>query len=296
MAPPKSRRPGFSRKAQYGLFLGYVVAVAGIMFGLLLLAVSILDPAGFNAIRGAALDVTTPVTSAGRSAVRGASGAGNVIGNYFLAGSQNAALKRDLAAAERRLVAARAIEFENRRLRSLLKLSGALADDIAVARIVGSTFEASRRLATLNAGTSAGIRIGQPVRGPEGLIGRIVETGRAASRVLLVTDGASNVPVRLVRDGTPALATGRGDGTIELKPLEVGKNPFRRGDLLVTSGVGGLYAPGIPVAVVISAGRDETVARPLADPARIDFAIVEAVYEPAAGEPAAPADGQVPSP
>ena len=78
----------------------------------------------------------------------------------------------------------------------------------------------------------------------------MLETGRWASRVLLVTDGSSTVPVRLVRDGTPALAVGRGDGSIELRTLEVGQNPFRRGDLLVTSGVGGLYPPNIPVAVV----------------------------------------------
>ena len=93
-----------------------------------------------------------------------------------------------------------------------------------------------------------GVAPGQPVRAPDGLIGRVLETGRWASRVLLITDGASNVPVRLVRDGTPALAVGRGDGTIELRTLEVGQNPFRRGDIFVTSGTGGIFPPDIPVA------------------------------------------------
>ena len=107
--------------------------------------------------------------------------------------------------------------------------------------------------------------------------------------MLLVTDGANNVPVQLVRDGTPALATGRGDGTLEIKPLEVGKNPFRKGDVFVTSGVGGIYKPGIPVAIVATADRDMTLARPLADPARIDFAIVQNIYEPAASASLLPA-------
>jgi rod shape-determining protein MreC len=89
----------------------------------------------------------------------------------------------------------------------------------------------------------------------------------------------------LVRDGTPALATGRGDGTIELKTLEAGENPFKRGDVVVTSGVGGIYPPLVPVAVVVSAGRDVTVAHPLANPARIDFAIVQTIYQPAASKP-----------
>ena len=48
----------------------------------------------------------------------------------------------------------------------------------------------------------------------------------------------------------------------------------------MTSGTGGLYPPGIPVAVVVHATRDDTIARPLADPARIDFAVVEQVYQP----------------
>ena len=154
-----------------------------------------------------------------------------------------------------------------------------------MARIVGSSYDSPRRLATLSAGSAAGVAPGQPVRSADGLIGRVIETGRWAARVMLVTDGASNVPVRLVRDGTPALAVGRGDGTIELRTLEVGQNPFRRGDILVTSGVGGIFPPNIPVALVTASEGDTAIARPIADPARMDFAIVQRVYQPAADGP-----------
>lgn len=289
MAPPSTRRPGFSRKAQYGLFIGYVVAVGGILFAGLLLLVAVVDPTGFNALKGAALDVTTPISSAGRGVVRFFGDVGASTSDYFKAASQNAELKRRLAAARRALIDARATEYENKRLKSLLDLSEDVPEQVAMARIVGSTFDTSRRLATLTAGTASGVKPGQPVRAPEGLIGRVLEAGRYASRVLLVTDGSNNVPVILVRDGTPAIATGRGDGTIDLKTLEVGTNPFRRGDILVTSGIGGIYPPGIPVARVVAVERDSTLARPTADPARIDFAIVEAVYQPAAGEAISPA-------
>jgi rod shape-determining protein MreC len=288
MAPPKSRRPGFSRRAQYGLFIGYVVAVGGVILAVLLLAVAIVDPRGFNALRGVALDVTTPISSAGRGVVRFFTGSGQAISYYFMAASQNDELKRKLETAERKLVEARAIEYENARLKRLLRISNELTDDVTSARIVNSSFDSSRRLATLAAGSSQGVQIGMPVRAPEGLIGRIIETGRYASRVLLITDGASNVPVRLVRGGTPALATGRGDGTIEIKPLEVGENPFRRGDIFVTSGTGGIYGPNIPAAIVVRVSRDETVARPLANPARSDFAVVQNIYQPAANEPLQP--------
>jgi rod shape-determining protein MreC len=285
MAPPSARRPGFSRKAHFGLFLGYVVAVGGVLLALLLLLVAILDRPGFNALRSLALDATAPVTVGGRNMVRAVQDGGGNVANYFGAAAQNAELKRRLQAAERRLVAARVTEFENRRLKRLLHLEDSVADEIATGRIVGSTFDSSRRLATLSVGASSGVSVGQPVRAPDGLVGRILETGRWASRVLLVTDGANTVPVLLVRGGVPALATGRGDGTVELKTLEVGRNPFRRGDIVVTSGVGGIYPPGVPVARVVEARRDTTIARPLADPARIEYAIVQRQYLQAASQP-----------
>jgi rod shape-determining protein MreC len=288
MAPPSARRPGFSRRAQYGLFLGYVVAVAGILFAALLLVIAIIDPTGYNALRGAALDATKPITSGGRSVSNFFTGIGSTVGDYLNAASQNGELKRQLQEARRRAIAARATELENQRLKALLKLSQESEAEVAVARVVGSSFDSVHRLATLSVGSSSGVRPGMPVRAPDGLVGRVIETGRWASRVLLVSDGASNIPVRLVRDGTPAIAVGRGDGSVELKTLEVGRNPFRRGDVLVTSGVGGVYPPNIPVAIVAKVEGDRTFAKPLADPARADFAMVLRPYQPLADQPLSP--------
>lgn len=285
MAPPSTRRPGFSRRAQYGLFLSYVLAVGGVLFAGLLLVIAIVDPSGFNALKGVALDATSPVSSAGRGASRFFGGIADSVGNYVQAGGQNAELKRRLQQSRRQLIKAQATELENKRLKALLGLTGETANPVAVTRIVGSSFASVRRLATLSAGASAGVRPGQPVRSADGLVGRVIETGRWASRILLVGDSASNVPVRLVRDGTAAIATGHGDGTIDLKTLEVGRNPFRRGDVLVTSGVGGVYPPDIPVAVVVSVQGERTVAKPLADPANVEYAMVLQVYQPLADLP-----------
>lgn len=295
MPPPAKRRAGHSRRAQYGLFLGYVFAIAGLVVAILMLILSRVDPRGFDAIRGAALDMTAPISAAGRGVVGFFTGIGDTIGNYWQAGAQNETLKAELAQTQRELVAARAAEAENSRLLRLLNLARESPDEIVVTRIVGSSFQSSRRMATLAAGSSLGVAPGQPVRAPDGLVGRVIETGRWASRVLLITDGASNVPVRLLRDGTPAIAAGRGDGTIELRTLEVGENPFRPGDILVTSGTGGIFPPNIPVAVVVRLEGDTAIARALADPARADFALVLRPYQPAAGGPldqaAAPSAG-----
>jgi rod shape-determining protein MreC len=285
MAPPSSRRAGFSRRAQYGLFLGYVVAVAGILFAVLLLAIAAIDPRGFAALKGAALDATAPI---GRGAGKVGDFFGGIvtgIGDYVRAGSRNAEMRAEVEAARRELIRAKATEFENRRLRQLVGMAGEIEDEVTVARIVGSSYASGRRFATLSAGSASGVAIGQPVRAPEGLVGRVLETGRWAARILLLSDAYSNVPVRLVRDGTSAFAKGTGEPLIELRTLEVGPNPFRVGDVVVTSGVGGLYPPNIPVARVVRLEGDKALAAPVAEPGRADFAAVLRPYQPAADGP-----------
>jgi rod shape-determining protein MreC len=102
--------------------------------------------------------------------------------------------------------------------------------------------------------------------------------------VQLVSDRATILPARILRTGIPLNSTGRGDGTVDIRPLEVGRNPFKRGDIIVTSGTGGLYPPLVPVARIVKLDDDGAVAIPLADPANTSFAIVEPAYEPAAIE------------
>ena len=111
---------------------------------------------------------------------------------------------------------------------------------------------------------------------------RELTIGELSSRILLVSDRTSIVPARLLRNGIPVIAQGNGDGTVEVRPLEVGRNPFRPGDLIISSGTGGLYPPLVPVARVVRLKGDEAVALPLADPATTSFAIVEPPFEPAA--------------
>jgi rod shape-determining protein MreC len=180
------------------------------------------------------------------------------------------------------MVEARAIFQENLQLKATLQLREHERNTIAVGRIVGSSFNSPRRFAILSVGSSDGVRIGMPVRSPDGMVGRIIGTGALASRVLLVSDKANIVPARLLRNGIPVLAQGRGDGTVDVRPLEVGRNPFRPGDTIVSSGTGGLYPPSVPVARVVKLQGDDAIALPLADPATVSFAIVEPPYEPAA--------------
>lgn len=288
MAPPSPRRPGFSRRAQYGIFASYVIAVIGAVFALLLVLTARFDPNGHSALQGILSDITSPVSSAARSALSGISGIGDDIGAYVDAASKNAAMEKELAASRKKLIEADVLRQENRRLKQLLGISSADARPVTRAALVSSTGASSRRYATLSAGASNGVASGQPVVGPEGLIGRIVSTGQISARVLLIVDGGNVTPVKRATDGAPALAIGSGDGRLILRPLTANVQ-FKPGDIFVTSGSGGIYRPGIPVARAIDRGREGTKARPMADPSRLDYAVVEPVYQ----APAPPAPSQV---
>jgi rod shape-determining protein MreC len=278
MAPPSPRRPGFSRRAQYGIFVSYVIAVAGIAVALLLALTARFDPQGHAALQGLLSEITTPVARAGRTVMGWTGGAGESVSAYFDAASKNEAMSKELAAARRKLIDADVKAIENRRLRALMGIAEKDGRPIVAARLVASSAASSRRYATLDAGRNQGVEVGQPVRGPEGLIGRIVRVGASTSSVLLIVDGGNIVPIKRAKDNVPALAAGIGDGRLDIRSLATGNNPFRVGDVFVSSGSGGIYPPGVPVAVITKHGRHGTVARPIADPSLLDYAFVLPVY------------------
>lgn len=294
MAPPHNRRPGFSRRAQYSFFLAYVVALAGAIVSAVLLALSSLDPPAFASLRASVAEVATPLSS-------GISGVGNWlgsipggIGDYIAVRDQNAALRKQLADQHALFMRARSLSYDNRRLLALLQVRERIAEPVVAARLVSSSGSSTRRFAVLNAGSWQGVATGQPVRGPEGLIGRVLETGPNSARVLLLIDPESVVPVRRTRDGVPALAAGRGDGLIDVKSVALATADFGPGDVFVTSGTGGIYPPNIPVARVIRRGRDAAVARSFAQADTLDYALVQRPFMPA--PPPIPVPAPAPKP
>ena len=279
MAPPNNRRPGFSKRAQYSIFASYLLGILGAVLGLLLLLISFIDPQGFSALRTIGAETMAPVSKT-LSEMGGVTGnAGDEVSAYFNAASKNAAMQRELEQNRTEILEARALRQENERLRRLLKLNEEVPDSIAMARLISSTASSSRRIATLGVGSNSGMESGQPVRSPEGLVGRILETGPTTARVLLVSDGKNVTPVQRASDSLPAFATGRGDGTVDIQPINIGSNPFKAGDLMITSGSGGLYSPGIPVAIVIRKTETGAIGRVLANPAKVSHAIVQPIFQ-----------------
>ena len=279
MARSRDLRPGYSRRAQYGIFTGYVIAVVGIVVGLIALGLSLFNPGAFAFLRGAASEVAAPVGEASSAARRSGAGFIAAIGAYFDAGRQNIELTHEVAAARAAAISARALADENRRLKALLRIVEPAAPPISAARLIGSTAASARRYVVIDAGTARGVLAGQPVRGAAGLIGRVVEVSRDTARVLLISDADNVVPVRRAGDGLPGFVQGAANGRIAIRLLTMGNNPLHPGDVIVTSGSGGIYPPGIPVAVVAEARRDGADGRLAAAPGATDYVIVLPVYK-----------------
>ena len=150
---------------------------------------------------------------------------------------------------------------------------------VVTTRLVASTSSSTRRFALIGAGYRQGVQIRMPVRGANGLVGRVLEVGPNTARVLLVTDPENVVPVRRASDGIAAFSEGLADGRLRLRLINIGVNPLRRGDVFVTSGSGGIYRPGIPVAQVEALLSDGAIARIVSDPAASEFVLVEHVFQ-----------------
>ncbi len=160
------------------------------------------------------------------------------------------------------------LQAENVRLRALLNSSALLRDDVLVAELVGVSPDPERLQLVLNKGESDGVFLGQPLIDADGLMGQIVEVSSDSSRALLITDVTHSVPVQVNRNGVRAIAEGTGElGSLEIRYVS-STTDIQPGDLLVTSGLGGRFPEGYPVAVVTDVERDtgEAFARVRAAP------------------------------
>jgi len=213
-------RPGYSRRAQLGAFLTFVVGLAAILGGLAIALVSRGQPDMGGGVRVAATEATTPLVAALRWPIDRMLDGGSAIGDHFRAVSRARALEATAAAGARATLQLAQLEQENQRLRALLDLKAPAQRRVVTTTVVGSTPASFVRSALIPAGQRDGVMPGQPVRAIDGLVGRIVEAGADSARILLITDPQSRVPVTLSRSGDAALAAGDADGRLLVRTIE----------------------------------------------------------------------------
>ena len=277
------------RREQNLALIGAVATGAVIATGVLLLVVARVNPEAGQRMRVALIDIVSPMWSTVRAPFDGVERAIGWGSEYFGAVSRNRRLEAELAAARLDVQHAAADRRALAQLRALMTVRDPAHRAIATARIVSASNGAAVRTAVIAAGTGDGVGPGLPVRARDGLIGRTVEAGSRATRLLLLTDPASRVPVVIVRTGQQALAVGANTATIEVRDRVGSDDPLRPGDRLVTSGEGGVYPPGIPVGTVIDARAEPPRVRLAATPSGVGYVTVETAYLPLPAAPAAAA-------
>jgi rod shape-determining protein MreC len=276
------------RREQNLALVGAVVSGAVIATGLLLVLAARVNPDGAARMRGVMLDLVTPVWSVVRAPFDGAGRAVDWAGDYLGAVDRSRALEAELTAARAELQKAAADRRALAQLKALGKIADANRIIVTRTRIVSATSGSVVRTAMIAAGRSQGVVVGLPVIGADGLIGRTIEAGSNAARVLLLTDPASRVPVVVVRTGQAALAVGTNRPALELRDRVGLDLPLVTGDRLVTSGDGGIFPPGIPVGTIIAGGVEPPQIRPAATPVGAGFVTIEAAFLPLPPEDAAP--------
>lgn len=169
---------------------------------------------------------------------------------------ENARLKQENLVLQRHVQRLAALTAENQRLRELLNSSALLDSSVLVGEIIGSDPDPTRIEVLIDKGSDNGLYVGQPVLDASGIIGQLIAVGPGQSRAILVTDARHGLPVEVNRNGVRSIAVGTGRrGLLQLQYLPVTAD-VRKDDLLVSSGLGGIYPRGYPVGRVTRVERD----------------------------------------
>jgi rod shape-determining protein MreC len=164
-------------------------------------------------------------------------------------------LRREQQVIRARLLATNALQAENARLREILEARAKVQDEVRVAEIVAVDANPFRHSLVLDIGAGGGAYEGQAIVDQNGVVGQVIEVGRLTSEALLISDPGHALPVEVNRNGLRTIVYGTGEfGRLQLPGL-ANNADIREGDLLVTSGLGGAFPAGYPVAVVASVTR-----------------------------------------
>ena len=242
-------------------------------FLLLSVAVIVLgkaNPALVERARTATADFVSPLLSVLAQPVSAVTGAVDRVRQAVLLYQENDRLRAENATLLQWQQAAQRLEAENDALRGLTNYNPEQTSWSISGEVIGTAGGAYSRNLLINRGGADGVAKGQAVTSGNGLVGRIAEIGGRASRVLLLTDLNSRIPVSL--DSTHERAILAGDNTD--RPLLVYLPPHAKpqvGEKIVTSGDGGVFPPGLPVGVIGSVDGNNVRVEPATDLSRVEY-------------------------
>jgi rod shape-determining protein MreC len=263
-----------------GLMLNRFAAAALAVFAVMLLAAGGSGIPGVERARTAILDVAAPVLDVLSRPVGAINdviaGAENVLDVH----EENQRLRLENDRLLHWQEVARQLERDNAHYRRLLNVRSHSSIRYVTARVVAETGGPFVKTLVLAAGDKDGVEPQQAVLGARGLVGRVTEAGAEASRILLITDLNSRVPVLIEESKRRAILAGDNSGHPRLMFMEA-EAEIRPGDRIVTSGHGGVFPPGLPIGVVAQSGDGVLRVRPFVEWSRLETVSVLRYRPPA---------------
>jgi rod shape-determining protein MreC len=227
----------------------------------------------FNSVRTTVTDAVAPVLGA---LAQPLNAVGNVLDRAKMVVTTYQANLR-LEAENQNLLqwqqAARNLAAENKELRGLLKAIPSSALSYVTAPVIANSGGAFVRMILINAGSEDRVARGQAAITGEGLVGRLTEVGDRASRVLLITDLNSRIPVTVENTHVPAVLAGDNSERPRLMYLP-SADAVKVGDRIVTTGEGGVFPPGLPVGVVSVVDATGPRVEPYVELSQIGYVLV----------------------
>lgn len=170
--------------------------------------------------------------------------------------AENNRLRTEALELEQRVLQNAALSAENRRLRALLNARSRVDAEVRLAELIGVNPNPFQHEILTNLGSQDGITTGQPALDAGGVMGQVISVAPLISRVMLITDSRAAVPVESVRTGFRSVLLGNGNPAHLELDFVPATTDIRVGDLLVTSGLGGRFPEGYPIAEVSEVTRD----------------------------------------
>ncbi len=209
-----------------------------------------------HSVRGAVSVVTTPVRVLGSLVAMPFNAAGNVMGNLTASQETLSELREQNAELTAQVAELSESKKTSERLESLLNLQSTYSLTSTAARIIGNSSDAWSRAVTIDKGTAAGFSCGMAVCNSGGVIGQIVEVSATTSTVQLITDEGSGVSAMIQSTRAQGMLQGQPDGSLRLSYVST-ESDVKVGDIVITSGIGGVYPKGLPLGTVSSVEKSD---------------------------------------
>ena len=207
-------------------------------------------------LRNALSVVTYPLQMAASTPADVVRNASRYFGTLVDVQLENAELRRHQLGTGERLLRFEQLEQENLHLRELLQMSQRVQTKSIAADILYNAPDPFARKVILDRGTQQGVEAGLAVLDANGVIGQVTRVHPVQSEVTLLTDRNQSSPVSVVRNGVRGVLYGVGRGMLEMRHV-LAEVDIQPGDRLVTSGLDGIFVPGLPVATVTRVDRDQ---------------------------------------